>query len=81
MLLFCHSRSLLLFFFISSFLVACQNADNEVQVDPNAQCSQDTRDQITSCLDQVEQDEGKLSSGPCSSSDWQCESNLESKGI
>lgn len=69
----CRPRSVLFLFFLSAVLVACQNAADEVQIDPNAQCSQNVRDQITSCLDQVEQDESKLSSGPCSSSDWQCE--------
>ncbi|PWN92086.1 hypothetical protein FA10DRAFT_265889 [Acaromyces ingoldii] len=49
-----------------------QNQASEKQLDPNAQCDQTTRDQITSCLDQIEQDESKLPSGPCSSSDWTC---------
>lgn len=47
-----------------------QNQAGEKQLDPNAQCDQTTRDQITSCLDQIEQDESKLPSGPCSSSGW-----------
>lgn len=45
-----------------------QNAADEKQLDPNASCDQTTRDQITTCLDQIETDESKLASGPCSSS-------------
>ena len=52
--------------------VLAQNAPGEVQVDPNAQCEQGVRDQITACLDQVETDESQLSGGPCTSSDWEC---------
>lgn len=48
--------------------IHAQNAADEKQLDPNASCDQTTRDQITSCLDQIETDESKLPSGPCSSS-------------
>jgi hypothetical protein len=58
---------------LAPLLVLAQNAAEETPVDANAQCSQNDRDKITSCLDTVEKDEGKLSTGYCSSSDWKCE--------